>query len=445
MLAQSSSILRVSKQWEQILSSMRRLWMHVDLHGAHGKVHWRSVQSYIRRSKATLTSVVVKNVSSRSMPRVLEMLSRCSNLEQLEVWDPYDGRALYELFKGSKQLKSLMTYPNVDVSQECIAKFLTALPKLERIRMHSTMPSVLELAVWPAQLPNLRSVSFGSQANVKTDGRYVPGLRVPGLFRSIASSLYLLPLDVCLFMIPSLFRLFSNANIMFQTINDKVISSPVSNLEEVRLDWHPASNQRLDFVLRASMFPRLRLLDISGLTICTDQYWPASLEHIRVHACAHQTQFPLLWHAPDVRLPRLHTLILSESRSITTNTVRHFLGGTEAPLQVLHIDGCEKISGKTIRQLKGVGNFDALTELNVSSLPGIDDSVVALLVDGMTELKTLNLSCTRVTGCSIKLLADLRERGEKPSIERLYVRHCEDVSWDAVTYGRAKGVEVFNI
>ena len=135
--------------------------------------------------------------------------------------------------------------------------------------------------------------------------------------------------------------------------------------------------------------------------------------------------------------------MLSETRWLTIDTLRSLVGEMGAPLQVLNLDSCFMVPGRSLLQLRGVGNFDALTDLNIASLTGVDDSFVAALTDGMTELKTLNLSCTRVTGCTIKLFADHRERGEKPSIERLYAKYCEDVSSDAVAYGRARGIEVF--
>ena len=62
----------------------------------------------------------------------------------------------------------------------------------------------------------------------------------------------------------------------------------------------------------------------------------------------------------------------------------------------------------------------------------------------MSDLKVVHLSYSAVTGRAIKMLADARFSGDKMAhIDRIYVKGCENVSSDAIVYGRASGVEIF--
>lgn len=159
---------------------MRNTWLHMDLSEARGKIHWTSVRAYIRRSKGMLTHAIVKNVSSPSTQRVLEYLSRCPQLEHLEFWDSHDPAAFYELFKGSKRLKTLVVSAHTTIAQERVVGFLNNLPLLERIEIHSSRPSISERLSWPLKLPNLKSITLGSK-EPPPNALYSPALDIPAL------------------------------------------------------------------------------------------------------------------------------------------------------------------------------------------------------------------------------------------------------------------------
>ena len=184
--------------------------MQVDLSGARCKVHWRSVLGCIQRSKAMLTSAVVRNVSTPSVLKVLQMLSRCPNLEHLEICDASNGQELYDLFKGSKRLKSLMTSSVVNVSQADITKIMTALPRLESVRIYSAINARCGEVLWPRELPNLKCVSFCSWYPAATTAHY-PGLLVPGLFIDRTGSPVPRSVDVCYFL--AVFQICSTSNV----------------------------------------------------------------------------------------------------------------------------------------------------------------------------------------------------------------------------------------
>jgi F-box/TPR repeat protein Pof3 len=123
-----------------------------------------------------LTHAVVKNLSARSIDRVLLFFSRCPRLEYLEIWMPFGCQAFHDLFKGSKRMKTLKISAEMTVPQEYIAKFLTSLPLLERIEIFKAKSSLASNVQWPSKLPHLRSITLGT-----TEGSF-PGGHTPPLY-----------------------------------------------------------------------------------------------------------------------------------------------------------------------------------------------------------------------------------------------------------------------
>ncbi|KAG2419788.1 hypothetical protein HFD88_004584 [Aspergillus terreus] len=395
------AILRVSKQWDRFLSSMRELWMRIDLSGARGKIHWSSVRAYINRSKAMVTSAVVKNLSVPSTKRVLEFFSRCPRLEDLEIWAQFACQDFYELYKNSKRLKRLMISDDIPIPQEYIAKFLEALPLLERIEIHKTKSSPQFRTQWPSTLPHLRSITFGT-VEPSRPSNHVPALYIPRR-------------------------------------DDPSLPCTIANLEDLRLDSNPEVFIPYPPTFNPFDLPRLRRLDLSGMYIGEEFALPSSLQYLRIRGGAGAEEFPFSNQLP-FNLPNLHTLILSDVPWVTNATIHVFLE-CKSPLLVLHVDSCFRLLGGPLSKLL-CEHANKLTDLNVSHISCITDAVVESIIKNLLDLKSLYLSYTGITGCSIKSLADARKTGGA-QVERISAKGCENISADAIAYGRANGIEVF--
>lgn len=124
-------------------------------------------------------------------------------------------------------------------------------------------------------------------------------------------------------------------------------------------------------------------------------------------------------------------------------TLKWFIDNTNGSLRVLWLDSCLKI-GSELGELIQAGYFNNLTELNLSRVPKVGDNVLDLIVANMPDLKVIYLSYTAITGRAIKMLADARMSDENTTkVDRIYIKGCEDVSSDAVAYGKARGIEIF--
>lgn len=214
-------------------------------------------------------------------------------------------------------------------------------------------------------------------------------------------------------------------------------------MEELRLDSNPEVFVPYPPTFNPLDLQRLKKLDLSGTFIGDEFALPSSLEYLRVRGGAGTEEFPFS-NEPPLHFPNLHTIIFSDVPWVTYRTFLYFLLEAKAPLKVLHVDKCFRLHGPGLAQLL-CEHSESLEELNVSHVGSIDDQVVETLIEKLLNLKVLNVTCTEITGVSIKRLADVRSAGSESSsqIERVSVRDCEHVSADAIAYGRASGLEIF--
>jgi F-box/TPR repeat protein Pof3 len=159
----SRAILRVSKQWERFLTSIRKLWTHLDFSGARSiPVSLPAIRACINRSKAVLTHAIFVNISSPAVDKGLLYLSRCPNLEYLDIRVPCEEERIHELFKTSKNLRALISSEDLLFSQRLLTKFLAHLPALERIECHTIKLLPERSRMRPTKMPNLKAMALCS-------------------------------------------------------------------------------------------------------------------------------------------------------------------------------------------------------------------------------------------------------------------------------------------
>lgn len=216
------------------------------------------------------------------------------------------------------------------------------------------------------------------------------------------------------------------------------------NLEELRLGWYGYAADYHHARVQFSKLPNLRRLDLSGIAFTNeDRQYPPNLEYLRFHAGGANWNF--ISPNPGPLLPRLKSLVFSDINWVCDLSLLWYLDNTSsAALDTLWLDSCLNI-GSCLREIAERGYFSHLTELSVSRIPVVDDALVQVLLAYMSRVKVLHLSYTGITGRAVKMLADARVSGEDKAgkVERVFLRGCEDVSFDAVVYGRARGVEIF--
>ncbi|KKA18526.1 Leucine Rich Repeat domain protein [Rasamsonia emersonii CBS 393.64] len=428
------AILRVSKKWAQFLSSIRELWLHMDFSRARSTVSMSAIRSYLRRSKGMLTHATIDHVIPSAMDKVLELLSRCPDLTHLQVAGRYDGDRLYNLFKTSKKLKSLIISSDIPVTRECMVKFLDNLPNLERLEVHQSLRSPDDNHLSSGRLPNLKALALTTPQNDFAVGALE--LRLPCYDG-------------------------------FQDYN-KIRVEPLPNLEELSLRCGAEDVHSGYFVELESLFhPRLRKLSLSYLELIGNMFLPSTLEHLSIQSCKLHDVEDNTVHSYR-QLPNLTTLVLDDFAWVTPSRLASLLSPDKSVLRVLEVKNCFKISGSDIARLaSGTRALKGVQTLTLEGMYHLDDATVRQLLESMPELRILNIPHTAVSGVTIKSIVDMRvaekerrqkkrsensspqssddpqaDNDRKPLIEIVNLKGCENVSLDAIEFGRKQGLTI---
>ncbi|CAP96121.1 Pc21g12240 [Penicillium rubens Wisconsin 54-1255] len=407
------AILRVCKGWNRFLGGLSSLWMHVDLTGARSRVPWTSVRNYIHRSRAQLTRATISNLVPSTTPKVLDMLSRCPHLEHLELMVPHNQpKEFYLKIKDFRHLKSIVCGSDISLSHACVGSILSTLSKLEKASFLRVWDNPTRgPRPWPQHLPNMKSLTIASsQENPQ-------GLSFPDVLPGLGSSAY-------------------------------------PNLEELGLVWDPARAQsyRFDPVQEEQHLPPLRILDLRGAAVQHNFYsiLPASLESLRLFSGS--VEAPHLGGnmltPGENELPNLKTLVFNDTPWVNHSTLSLFLLHSKAPLRTLHVNFCHNINSEDFINILNDSDganpeLKELTDVGVACMAGMDDWGVGNLSAVLPNLKVLDLSQTRITGCTIRMFADARtEESVVEKLDCLIIKGCDGVSRDAIDYGRQMGLKI---
>lgn len=381
-----------------------------------------------------LTHVTFVNISLPAVDKALLYLSRCPNLECLDIRMPCEGRRIYELFKTSKKLRALIISKDIRLSQKLLIGFLADLPALERIESHATTLSPDNI-MWPTKLPNLKVIALSSE-EVRYLSNQIPPLHICD--NDNVWGLYLFLKEICVLINPLQVTLYNS----------------IPNLEELSLCWRSPHLSRYPFGLTAAGLPSLRRLDLSGMYLTANADLPPNLEYLRFHNCTIRPSFP---EDPLLKLPNLHSIIFENSASIALHSLRILLDASEGALRYFHLDsGISEFTEIVVEMLAEAPASKGLRELILANMYGLADSHVCTLLKNMPELRVLHVPYTGITGCTIKTIAEARLASSKeaegenpdsfqkriPNIEQVDIRGCENLSSDAVDYGRARGIKI---
>ncbi|KAJ5782112.1 Tetratricopeptide-like helical [Penicillium paradoxum] len=412
------AILRVCKGWKHFLIGLTSLWMNIDLTGARIRVPWTSIRNYIHRSRAQVTAATITDIAPSAIPKVIDMMSRCPKLEHLAFLAPHtETHEFYPRIKEFQNLKSLSCGPEISLPHLYVGSILSALPKLEKASFTRVWDSHTRSSPpppWPQNLPNMKSLTIASTQRIlpSVNGDYLDV--VPGL----GSSVY-------------------------------------PNLEELRLIWYPALSESFRFnpVEEDQSLPQIRQLELRGAVIQPDFYsiLPASLQELRLDSGsierADNGSAQILIPAEN-ELPNLRTLTFNDAPWVNPYTLSLFLFHGKAPLRTLCVNDCLNLIGPDLVDLLSDPDganpeLENITEIGASGMPAMDDICVEALCIRLPNLKALDLSQTRITGCTVRMLADSHEEDSSvPKLETLTIKRCDSISRDAIDYGRTKGLRI---
>ena len=397
--------MRVSKGWHNYLSKLSKLWMHLDLRGARKPVPRSFVNSAFKYSDLRMTSVTLHRFEHMDVIRNLAKAAK--ELTQVEILSlPHAVSAsLVDIVKNSHNLKKLVVHPNI--TADAVEQILDARPGLEHVAFHAVLPSSHPIK-WTKQFYHLHTLSLNCVEKITTSNldlaklfSLTPSLRSFSLchVRTSEISDRSWPMDAS--KLPPLTKL-----VLRRLLFDHHITLP-HTLQHLVID---NDNGRLARYPNNPSFPHPRLPDLVYLSLAGFSIGPEKLEWLLDS-----------YFEDGVRKP------LTDGKPLQHLSLRCHLDPETTLFR-----GPKSVVCHSPRILT-----PALQSLDLGTTPCDDDDIEHLLTYE-TGLTDIDLSDTKITGASIKMLVD-----KLPSLKHIRVDNCTRINGrDAIEYAERKGVAV---
>ncbi|ESZ92258.1 hypothetical protein SBOR_7347 [Sclerotinia borealis F-4128] len=364
--------LSVSKSWKSVLESFHKLWTTLDTSTTRKLISQRALRAYLRRSNYTVDEATIRN--NTIDPARLQYLTRtCTKLHRLTICgnNPI-GETLTSALPLAKSLQYLKT---AWTSQIYFRSALESLRLVQATIVAAEFGSVRchpsnSLCIWP-KLETLRVLRLEKEG---------ADISLNNLFESI----------------PNIQTLALNGFNLQGTV--PLDLRQLQGLEDLEL-----------------VVCYLRSLPL----------FPSTLKRLSLR------QNMRLSNQEDdtILLPLLETFNC-ENTGLSDGMIVAII--KNAPnLKHLHIGS--RLVGDYAAAHHDFPLCENLEELGVSCLQ-YDETRFIRIVDKCPNLKTLDISCTKITGVAVKHFVD-------QGITWIDLQKCEKVSYDAVEYARGKGVE----
>ena len=382
ILIPRSGLLRVSKTWLQLLTSMPGLWTDLDFSIAKKPVTLGAVRKYIKRGNGTTARVVLDRFGSNAerIPRYIA--TRCQWLKDLRILGGFIGASILEAVPSISSLKTLIISEACQISCDVVSQLLSHSPNLERAEFQSVIGAKNRTVSWEVDMPKLRTL--------KLDASYPHTL---------------LALHTLLNRIPNIHTL---------SVQGWLVQSSLV--------------QSIDF----AKLHQLQNLDISRLFVIAPLYVPSTLRSFVITNCT----IPRISFLA-LNLPHMIRLSLAGWNELSLSELQACLIPNKGKLTHLDIGGCVELSNANIKEIITQNYLEGIENLVLKSC-NVDDEIATLMARNLSRLQKLDVSNSNITGVGVKALVD----GLKGKLEHLCLDGCYSTNIDAVKLAREMGVNV---
>jgi F-box/TPR repeat protein Pof3 len=330
----------------------------------------------------------------------------CKGLAELEfITLPHTmSSTLIDIVGCAPQLEKFIVHP--DITLDTAAQILNSRPTVKYIGFNAVKPA-RHMADWKRPFPNLEtfSMQFSDPATILNVSpaillKHTPTLKVLNLFNVQSPSEELnhistLPLTT---LILKRVRLNGYFPALPPTLQKLVVETDGSNYQMSTPELH----------LLRSKVPALTHLSLTGYSMLE----AAGLEELL-----------------DIFDDEGQIKLLENATPLTSLTIRGVIKHSDHGLFNPATDGLLARSPRILTP--------ALQHLDIATMPCTDDEIEYLLARDV-GLVSIDLSCTHITGASIKMLVD-----KLPGIKVIRADNCARINGrDAIEFARRNGVMV---
>ncbi|EME79894.1 uncharacterized protein MYCFIDRAFT_81018 [Pseudocercospora fijiensis CIRAD86] len=404
---QRIAICRVSKGWQSFIRSEPTLWQHLDFSKARARVPARFISTAINTGKSKVTAATLNR--HFDFDKVLTALAKNCPLERLTLMETgLQSHNLVEDLARASKLKELRILKGTDISDGTLRAAVTQCKNtLEVLQCHYT--KVFDFSRWtPIHLPMMRSLDI-------TTGML---LHRPSLsFKEFISQMPLLE-HLKLWSADPEPQAHGSISLFFDLRES-------ANLQhvEIHIGWSAARQLLLP--------PSVRVLRISTDHNHRSGFWPDSLiapdsaNQLRLSDLPRLEEFHL--GVPSTGLPYIFGQLSAQPDTPEMNVA-------QSKLRVLSLRNPE------IDPAAGYSLFTERTKdlesLAMTDCIPLDDARIYYIVKDFKQLRSLNVSGTKITGAGVKDIVCLGH------VKELILNDCHYLGRDAVDWARSQGVKV---
>lgn len=168
-MLQCSDILRVSKLWSLLLSSIPMIWSHLDFSGTSKQVSMTAIHQYVQRSEGAVNRASIHFFKKHHSTTLKYIISKCKSLNRIDILSGHPTTGLLEASSSGSMLKTLIISRKCEISISFVCHLLEFCRNLDRAEFHYC--NIDGFASWRGSYSKIRSLIINNGQSLAAGDR----------------------------------------------------------------------------------------------------------------------------------------------------------------------------------------------------------------------------------------------------------------------------------